>query len=61
MLPIRSSRHAHIEATELLDVKAHELVFDGRRVALTQLEFEAMNCQSDPTGKVATRRHDASS
>ena len=44
-----------IEVTELLDVEAHELVFDGRRVSLTQLEFEVMNYLSDHTGKVATR------
>jgi hypothetical protein len=44
-----------IERTELLDVDAHELVLDGRRVPLTQLEFEVMRYLSDHTGKVATR------
>jgi hypothetical protein len=44
-----------IERTELLDVDAHELALDGRRVPLTQLEFEVMRYLSDHTGKVATR------
>jgi hypothetical protein len=44
-----------IERTELLDVDAHELVLDGHRVPLTQLEFEVMRYLSEHTGKVATR------
>ena len=44
-----------IERTELLDVDAHELVLDGRRVQLTQLEFEVMRYLSEHAGKVATR------
>lgn len=44
-----------IEPAELLDVDARELVLDGRRVSLTQLEFEVMNYLSTHTGKVATR------
>jgi hypothetical protein len=44
-----------IERAELLDVDAHELVLDGRRVPLTQLEFQVMRYLSDHTGKVATR------
>lgn len=44
-----------IEPKELLDVDAHELVLDGRRVSLTQLEFEVMNYLNARTGKVATR------
>ena len=39
----------------LLDVDAHELVLDGRRVPLTELEFEVMNYFSAHTGKMATR------
>jgi hypothetical protein len=44
-----------IERDELLDVDAHELVLDGRRVPLTQLEFEVMRYLSEHAGKVATR------
>jgi DNA-binding response OmpR family regulator len=44
-----------IDRTELLDVDAHELVFDGRRVPLTQLEFDVMRYLSDHAGKVVTR------
>jgi hypothetical protein len=44
-----------IDRSELLDIDAHELVLDGRRVALTQLEFEVMRYLSERAGKVATR------
>ena len=44
-----------IEATELLDVDAHELVLDARHVPLTELEFEVMNYLNAHTGKVASR------
>ena len=44
-----------IEPIELLDVDAHDPILDGRRVPLTQLEFEVMNYLSAHTGKVATR------
>jgi hypothetical protein len=44
-----------IERTELLDVDAHELVLGGRRVPLTQLEFQVMRYLSDHTGRVVTR------
>jgi AAA ATPase-like protein len=44
-----------IDQTELLDVDAHELVFDGSRVPLTHLEFGVMRYLSEHTGKVATR------
>lgn len=40
---------------ELLDVDAHELVLDGRRVALTQLEFGVMRYLTDRPGKVGSR------
>ena len=40
---------------DLLDVDAHELVLDGRRVALTQLEFGVMRYLADRPGKVASR------
>src|SRR6202011_4771027 len=41
-----------IERDELLDVDARELVLDGRRVALTQLEFGVMRYLADREGKV---------
>ena len=44
-----------IEPIELLDVDAHDPILDGRRVPLTQLEFEVMSYLSAHTGKVATR------
>ena len=44
-----------IEPTQLLDTDAHELVLDGHRLPLTQLEFDVMNYLSAHAGKVATR------
>jgi Transcriptional regulatory protein, C terminal/AAA ATPase domain len=44
-----------IEREELLDIDARELVVDGRRVALTQLEFGVMRYLVDREGKVASR------
>jgi hypothetical protein len=44
-----------IERVELLDVDARELVLDGHRVSLTQLEFGVMHYLVDNEGKVASR------
>ena len=44
-----------IERPELLDVDARELVVDGQRVSLTQLEFGVMRYLVDHEGKVASR------
>ncbi len=44
-----------IERDDLLDIDAHELVLDGRRVALTHLEFGVMRYLADRQGKVASR------
>jgi DNA-binding response OmpR family regulator len=45
-----------IERRELLDIDARELVLDdGRRTALTQLEFGVMRYLVDRPGKVASR------
>ena len=44
-----------IEHADLLDVDARELVVDGHRVPLTQLEFGVMHYLVDNQGKVASR------
>jgi len=44
-----------IERADLLDVDARELVLDGHRVSLTQLEFGVMQYLVDNEGKVASR------
>jgi DNA-binding response OmpR family regulator len=47
---------AGIERDNLLDVDARELVLDGRRVALTQLEFGVMRYVAERRGKVRESR-----
>jgi hypothetical protein len=44
-----------IERADLLEVDARELVLDGHRVSLTQLEFGVMRYLVDHEGKVASR------
>jgi hypothetical protein len=44
-----------IERVDLLDVDARELVLDGHRVSLTQLEFGVMQYLVDHQGNVASR------
>jgi hypothetical protein len=44
-----------IPQDELLDLDAHELVLDGRRVALTKLEYQLMHYLMQHEGKAVTR------
>jgi hypothetical protein len=44
-----------IEHADILDVDARELVLDGHRVSLTQLEFGVLQYLVDHEGKVASR------
>lgn len=44
-----------IPQDDLLDLDAHELVMDGRRVALTQLEYQLMHYLMQREGKAVSR------